>query len=458
MDYNITFIEPNTYNVKMDNIIKLEPPQESLTVKSTEEEQVIIPQNVLYNKVIVEKFKLQTKEIEPQQSAQVVVADEGYDGLKQVNINASGVTDMLQARVDATNSCKYLFYEYEGTNVDFIKNLNTSNVTDMSYMFQKCEQLTNLNLSNFDTRNVTNMSRMFNSCTKLTSLDLSNFDTRNVKGMTWMFHNCRALTNLDLSNFNTSQITTMYMMFSSCVALTSLNLSSFNTSNVTDMQGTFGGCNALTSLDLSSFDTSKVTSMSSMFGRCSALTNLNLSSFDTSKLTSMSSTPDSCYALTRLDLSSFDTSKVTSMYMMFKECHALAEILGTIDMINVTNCNYMFQSCYALTNVTLKNIKTTLTIGTGTSWGHLLTLDCLINTIKELWDYSSGTKTYTLTIGSANIEKIANTYVKLITPTEEQIAQDPNIVNKKHCEVCESTDEGAMTLTEYATSKRWAIG
>ncbi len=250
------------------------------------------------------------------------------------------------------------------------------------------------------------MSSMFNSCTKLTSLDLSNFDTRNVKGMTWMFHNCRALTNLDLSNFNTSQITTMYMMFSSCVALTSLNLSSFNTSNVTDMQGTFGGCNALTSLDLSSFD----------------------------------------------------TSKVTSMYMMFKECHALAEILGTIDMINVTNCNYMFQSCYALTNVTLKNIKTTLTIGTGTSWGHLLTLDCLINTIKELWDYSSGTKTYTLTIGSANIEKIANTYVKLITPTEEQIAQDPNIVNKKHCEVCESTDEGAMTLTEYATSKRWAIG
>lgn len=88
MDYNITLIQPDTYNVKMDNVVKVEPPQESIVVKSTEEEQVIIPQDVLYNKVVVEKLELQTKEIEPSQSPQVVVADEGYDGLKQVNINA----------------------------------------------------------------------------------------------------------------------------------------------------------------------------------------------------------------------------------------------------------------------------------------------------------------------------------------------------------------------------------
>ena len=36
-------------------------------------------------------------------------------------------------------------------------------------------------------------------------------------------------------------------------------------------------------------------------------------------------------------------------------------------------------------------------------------------------------------------------------------AEDEYIDNKKPCVVCESTDEGAMTLTEYAISKNWAI-
>ena len=71
-------------------------PQKSLTVKSSaEEEQVIISQDVLFNKVIVEKFKLQTKEIKPYQSVQVV-ADEGYDGLKQVNINVDTAGTNIQ--------------------------------------------------------------------------------------------------------------------------------------------------------------------------------------------------------------------------------------------------------------------------------------------------------------------------------------------------------------------------
>ena len=41
---------------------------------------------------------------------------------------------------------------------------NTTNVTDMSHMFEKCEELTELNLSNFNTENVVDMSCMFIEC------------------------------------------------------------------------------------------------------------------------------------------------------------------------------------------------------------------------------------------------------------------------------------------------------
>jgi surface protein len=52
-------------------------------------------------------------------------------------------------------------------------NFDTSNTTDMSYMFYACGRLSALDLSGFDTGNVTNMAGMFLGCTSLNSLDLS---------------------------------------------------------------------------------------------------------------------------------------------------------------------------------------------------------------------------------------------------------------------------------------------
>lgn len=164
------------------------------------------------------------------------------------------------------------------------------------------------------------------------------------------------------------------------------------------------------------------------------------------------------YTGTSLDepLTSLDTSKVADMRNMFYGCVNIITI-PLLDMINVTSMSGMFTNCRALTNLTLKNIKRNLIIGSGTNWGHLLTVDSLVNTIKELWDYSSVSSNYTLSMGSANLTKIANIYVKLITPTQEQIETDPYINNKKPCEVCESTDEGAMTITAYANLKHWTL-
>ena len=149
------------------------------------------------------------------------------------------------------------------------KGSDTSNVTDMDYMFNGCSGLTSLDLRNFNTSNVTRMSGMFSGCSGLTSLDLSKFVTNNVTSMGSMFDGCSGLASLDVSNFNTSKVTDMGGMFYGCDGLTSLDLRNFNTSNVTNMTSMFSNCSGLTSLDLSGWNTSNVTSMDSMFEGCS---------------------------------------------------------------------------------------------------------------------------------------------------------------------------------------------
>jgi len=263
------------------------------------------------------------------------------------------------------------------SNLDFLtyidlSNFDSSDVTDMSYMFSNCSSLKEINLSNkFNTSKVINMESMFRGCKNLNSLDLSNFDTSNVTNMSHMFYDCSSLKEIKLTNkFNTSQVTNMKYMFSGCTNLSSLDLSNFDTSNVTNMSHMFGeysslitnkpsrpkgrflgylpnlphrqnmdcGCKNLISLDLSNFDTSNVTNMSFMLCGCSSLKEINLSNkFNTNKVINMESMIIGCKNLNSLDLSNFDVSKVTNMNKMFEFCPSLGDVIG-INELNLKFC------------------------------------------------------------------------------------------------------------------------
>ena len=263
-------------------------------------------------------------------------------------------------------STVFWFYGLENlTTIINLKNINTTNVTDMRVMFYGCSSLTSLDLSSFDTSKVTDLSGVFRNCSSLTSLDISSFDTSKVIGMAYMFYGCSSLTSLDLSSFDTSNVMHMNDMFYGCSSLTSLDLSNFDTSKVTDMRWMFSGCSSLTSLDLSNFDTSNVAGISGMFCNCKFLTTLDISSFDTSKVTaiggvnSMDSMFSGCSSLTSLDLSSFDTSEVTDMRWMFYGCSSLTSLdLSSFDTSNVTNMGAMFDGCSSLTSLDLSSFDT----------------------------------------------------------------------------------------------------
>lgn len=181
-----------------------------------------------------------------------------------------------------------------------IEFLNTSNVDDMSKMFNGCSSLTNINLKSFDTANVTNMTGMFNGCSSLLDIDLSCFDTSNVTDMSSMFCNCWSIRSLDLSSFNTSKVTNMYRMFCNLTSLIDINLRSFITSSLVYMSYMFAQSNSLKTLDLSSFRTPNVTSFAYMFMDCSSIISIDISNFETLKVDSFEGMFNNCTSLTTI--------------------------------------------------------------------------------------------------------------------------------------------------------------
>ena len=88
---------------------------------------------------------------------------------------------LLQCELCLINSKK--LKEINGLN-----KLITSNLIEMEGMFQDCEEIESLDLSNFDTSNVTNMAFLFNNCNNLKEIKgLNNFITTKVTDFQSMF-------------------------------------------------------------------------------------------------------------------------------------------------------------------------------------------------------------------------------------------------------------------------------
>ncbi len=281
----------------------------------------------------------------------------------------------------APENCFGLFAAYfNATSIAFGTAFDTSEVTDMTYMFASCEKLTNLDVHSFDTSHVTSMYGMFGACSGLSSLDVSSFDTSLVTDMSLMFYGCGSLTGLDLRSFDTSLVTDMSYMFSSCDSLTALDLRNFNTSHVTNMASMFSTCFSLRDLDISSFDTSLVADMSYMFtGLC--LTDLDVSSFDTSSVTDMSLMFHACIGLTDLDVRNFDTSHVTDMEGMFYNCTSLANLaVDSFDTSLVYDMSYMFYGCDSLADLDLSSFD----------FSNVESYDCFMDDYRlyngQLWE------------------------------------------------------------------------
>ena len=282
-------------------------------------------------------------------------------------------------KIIAGNSLVYAFRTGGKINsITGFEMLDTSNVTDMSQMFQSCgNHSTEFTLdlgNNFNTSNVIRMKDMFYGCgresTKFTLNLGDNFDTSNVYDMSGLFHNCgynSTVLALDLGEkFDTSNVINMSDMFNGCGAKSTvftLDLGEkFDTSNVTNMKSMFRECGySSTKFTISlgdKFDTSKVTDMSNMFYRFGDESDeftLDLGDhFDTSNVENMTYMFYACgyrSPVFKLNFGNkFNTSKVTDMSSMFAYtgCYSKEFNLALddrFDTSNVTSISAMFLGC-----------------------------------------------------------------------------------------------------------------
>ena len=82
-----------------------------------------------------------------------------------------------------------IFEETKFKHID-ISDWDVSNITDMKYMFFKCEKLESVgDISDWNVSKVTNMAYMFAFCKKFNQ-DLSSWDVSNVRFKTYTFDKC----------------------------------------------------------------------------------------------------------------------------------------------------------------------------------------------------------------------------------------------------------------------------
>ncbi|WP_241392481.1 DUF285 domain-containing protein, partial [Brachyspira hyodysenteriae] len=192
------------------------------------------------------------------------------DSVKLSDIDTSLITDM-----------SYLFYKSERKDFEGIEDWDTSHVEDMSFMFFWAIEF-NRTLNSWNVSNVRNMSGMFQAAMKFNQ-PLYKWNTSNVKTMSFMFNYAKSF-NQNINNWNVSKVEDLSYMFCECEVFNQ-PLNDWDVSNVKTMEGTFRRAYKFNQA-LYKWDTSNVENMHEMFVQCKAF-NQPLNSWNVSNVKNM---------------------------------------------------------------------------------------------------------------------------------------------------------------------------
>lgn len=153
--------------------------------------------------------------------------------------------------------------------LDF-NSINTSEITDMSYIFKECmarigwqtqsklqKEIKEIDISDWDASNVTTLEglfyihhRQYEMLSNIQIIDMTGWNTSNVKNMEFLFHGLNSLTEIrGISDFDFDKCKTVNSMFFGCNKLKELDLSGWKPIFVEDYGSLFEECASLTRID-----------------------------------------------------------------------------------------------------------------------------------------------------------------------------------------------------------------
>lgn len=378
-----------TIKVTTSNVIIASSNLQERTVIPTKEEQIVLAEDGFdgMSKVVVEAIpnqyvipNLQEKEARVTAPANIFVhPDEEYDGLSFVNVIASvdtetkEVTPTKEVQNISRSDGKYI----DSVTVNAIPDnyiiptgeleINENGSYDVTDKAGVKVETSGADLSEYFMESITGSSSSFGAMpyagviTKLPAFK----NEGNYCG--YLFYYLKNLKEVDLSNFDTTNVTYMEHMFNYCESLENIDLSNITTDNVTAMRYIFSNCKSLKELNVNHFNTSKITDFSEMFGSCETLTSLNLSNWSSENVSSFQGTFRGCKNLVDLDISNFSFNQTKSsvgLNGMFSNCVKLKNVnWGNLWNLSPTNFTNTFSYCISLETLPLINMEKVTGVG-----------------------------------------------------------------------------------------------
>ena len=176
-------------------------------------------------------------------------------------INIFSGTQVKDRQTLITIIDKFCIYPNALLKIMGLDRLDTSLITDMSYLFQHNRAIS------FSQRLKRNSKNIYHDNGNIKSygfnFDISNWDVSNVTNMESMFEGCDNF-NINISNWHVSNVTNMKNMFKGCKKFNQ-NLIKWDTKNVTTIERIFEECENLDKIGIMYWNTKKVENVSNCF-------------------------------------------------------------------------------------------------------------------------------------------------------------------------------------------------